>query len=857
MNSASASHLLSQFEAACRSALSSSEKTRAQLRARAAKQRFPVAVWVKQLDALQHKCIKLSNKHNRRQSLIRPRMELVMDEPDEINPQPAIKLEPLNHETFQRKPSVLRRNAVPWSTHAMPQLPEEGDMLGSDDAPRLHRQVSLGSRRGPHRAREHLNELHDLQEEDDSIGSEHSFEMHSQDVVYAEQQYCSGQAPEEQDFDRYMRSYEHQNENRYSLSTGEAFQYENHRQEYRNRYETRGLMHHQNDSVSSIESSRSYNDFSPERMRPLPTPQPLQSRGRPDSFDTDHDDYMAPTPGLSPPGSARPYLSDSGRQSRLSVLSLGDLERDERAQHSTIKKGETMFTDANGAAKRAFVSELQKGFTPAESKKKMCIETYLIAAEKEFFESLKSEQIHGNSKKIRRRSVMLGDGDIDPNDRLTGMQRIMAMRGLGWPLYTVLIALGQVLAANTYQLTLLGGLHNTTAQLYLINFVFIAMSVVWYVLYRRFWAMYTLSIPFLLYSIAFILIGLPYFKVFGGPKSAQYISNAASTLYAAASASGSLFFALNFGSEGGVETEGMVFRACIVQGLQQLWSAGLWYWGHGLDTSSAAINKLYAQSVPSGVAIIVWIIGCFLFIVFLAMLTGLPRYYRQTPGVIPAFYRSLYRRKVIVWFLFSQILSNFWLALPYGSSWYYLWSSQHIKPWLIALMIIFYFVIIWAVVMLAMRHFSKTHTWVPVIFALGTIAPRYFAEYWAVSSIGAYLPWATSATGSAFLGRALWLWLTVLDSCQGVGLGIMLLQTLIRDHVAFTLVCAQMIGAFTTVIAKAADISFSNYLVSFSSWSPGDGPGPFGYPGFWLCLICQLLIPFGFFLLFRKSQLAF
>lgn len=273
------------------------------------------------------------------------------------------------------------------------------------------------------------------------------------------------------------------------------------------------------------------------------------------------------------------------------------------------------------------------------------------------------------------------------------------------------------------------------------------------------------------------------------------------------------------------------------------------------------------------IAVLVWILAFILFLIFGFMFFGLPTYYKQVPGNIPAFYRSLYRRKVIVWFLISQFITNFWLALPYGrksthsvqrrvttylaESWGYLWSSQHLPAWGLALMCFFFFVVVWVLICFIIRELARTHTWAPVIFGLGVIAPRYFAEFWAVSSIGQYLPWTGSPAASAFVGRSLWLWLTVLDSVQGAGLGMMLLQTLIREHVAFSLICAQVLGASATIMAKAIGIPFSDYLVSFSSWEPSEGAGPFGKPLFWLCLFCQFAIPMGFLLFFRKSQLAF
>lgn len=58
--------------------------------------------------------------------------------------------------------------------------------------------------------------------------------------------------------------------------------------------------------------------------------------------------------------------------------------------------------------------------------------------------------------------------------------------------------------------------------------------------------------------------------------------------------------------------------------------------------------------------------------------------------------------------------------------------------------------------------------------------------------------------GGTIAGRSLWLWLGVLDSMQGVGLGIALLQTFTRIHVAVVLTAAQILGAGVTLIAKAS-----------------------------------------------------
>jgi len=92
-----------------------------------------------------------------------------------------------------------------------------------------------------------------------------------------------------------------------------------------------------------------------------------------------------------------------------------------------------------------------------------------------------------------------------------------------------------------------------------------------------------------------------------------------------------------------------VYRACVIQGTQQIFAAGLWYWGHRLAVLSSAgmlepqtLNTSYVVlAVTWAVAIVLIICGIFLFL-------GLPDYYRQLPGRIPAFYKSLTRRKLVL-----------------------------------------------------------------------------------------------------------------------------------------------------------------------------------------------------------------
>jgi len=78
--------------------------------------------------------------------------------------------------------------------------------------------------------------------------------------------------------------------------------------------------------------------------------------------------------------------------------------------------------------------------------------------------------------------------------------------------------------------------------------IYLAASAVWWFLLRHVKAVYVLSIPFIFYGLAFFFVGMvPYIATSTGK---EWMQNVATACYAIASASGSLFFALNFGSEG-------------------------------------------------------------------------------------------------------------------------------------------------------------------------------------------------------------------------------------------------------------------------------------------------------------------
>lgn len=108
--------------------------------------------------------------------------------------------------------------------------------------------------------------------------------------------------------------------------------------------------------------------------------------------------------------------------------------------------------------------------------------------------------------------------------------------------------------------------------------------------------------------------------------------------------------------------------------------------------------------------------------------------------------------------------------------------------------------------------------------------------------------------GSALISRALWLWLGVLDMIQGVGIGMILLSTLTRVHVLFTLGVAQVLGAATTAVARACAPHKLGPAPVFPDITYGSGALANGW--FWIGLLLNLGVSIGYLKFFRKEQLT-
>lgn len=542
-----------------------------------------------------------------------------------------------------------------------------------------------------------------------------------------------------------------------------------------------------------------------------------------------------------------------------------------------LQKVDPFFTDPNGNYYRAFQEKL-KNLSAANSETTTCIEEYLIDSEREWFNTFRNAKLgilkseysarssvrslptsymdtsEGDNQSMRESIVsdefLLGTNYRPPH----GLRKWLQIRIGDWPIYSFFLALGQIMAANSYQIVLLtGAIGETSTKLYIIASIYLLASAGWWWCFRRFPSVVALSSPFFIYGLAFLSIGVGPFVSY---TVKFWVQNLGVGFYALASASGSLMFATNFGDEGGSKVKTWVFRACIIQGSQQMYIAALWYWGSGLTRNTAeGINnatsnsilgtwKITAIAIP--ITALLWAIGFVLWV-------GLPKYYRQAPGKMPSFYRSAMKRKIIKWFFVMALVQNFFMSAPYGRNWAFLYSSTHAKPWQVLCMAILFFIGVWAGLLTALAHLTKKHSWILPLFAIGLGAPRFAQIWWGTSGIGLYLPWAGSYVAGALVSRALWLWLGVLDAIQGVGFGMMMLSTLTRMHVAFAVMATQMVGTLATILARAAA---PNRI----------GPGPISpdisggisaiwEAWFWVALVANLLLCLGFYKFYRKEQL--
>ena len=66
---------------------------------------------------------------------------------------------------------------------------------------------------------------------------------------------------------------------------------------------------------------------------------------------------------------------------------------------------------------------------------------------------------------------------------------------------------------------------------------------------------------------------------------------------------------------------------------------------------------------------------------------------------MPNFFKTLVRRKLVIWFMVAEILRDYWLSPPYGRNWQFLWAQADVPKWAVVVEIAVFFVGIWGLFM--------------------------------------------------------------------------------------------------------------------------------------------------------------
>ena len=687
IESTTTKHLINQFEHACREALSSDRTTREIMRAISAKQRFPVIEWIRRLDKLQNTAIKMCDRSKRRPTtptryglktsfpLFATAQKSVPNASFGSVSTEAVVVPSVNQDSDNRKTIDNGRNAdeeesppidptarkiTPLMSPRSAPSPSIGGVLTSIGSSTGHsssngdcnREPSLllGSHFGPgHTAMKQVQSSDSL--ESLSKMAESSSGGGADEIKLVPEGVAKDQKKEEESDGWGMDS------------------------ELQDDY---------------IPDSSSISDYDPQRASILgvcPVEGTIPSRPTwngqniyqaSEVTDNMHQSSVNPesnvyTSALNPTESAVSRRSAGSRLSLASILGT----REEFA----LSNVEEIFTDTDGKYLKQFCDEL-RSFDAKSLKDDHCIEEFLNRSEKEWASTIRSKKLGVESlfnydlksHFLPKPEGVSGAGEPNSTDfsletraedmspypnRPTGLKLFLQRRIGDWPIYSFLLSLvslfliwlngqGQVIAANSFQLTLLTDQSIQSAlQLYVLASIYLVTSVMWWYVFRRFQAIYCLSVPFYLYGFAFFLIGLPSFSTLA--PSRTWINNVGTACYAVASSSGSLYFALNFADEIDAPVTTWIFRACIIQGVQQASATGLWYWGHSLAALTAA-EMLTLQNLMTSTTVtcVTWPIAVLLILIGVSLFLGLPDYYRRLPGGIPAFYKSLTRRKLVV-----------------------------------------------------------------------------------------------------------------------------------------------------------------------------------------------------------------
>jgi alpha-1,3-glucan synthase len=568
VESTTTSHLLKQFKLAIDSALSSKPEIRAMMRARSAKQRFPVAQWVEDLEILQSTSIRVHQKERAKSQNPSPAVGAYnaiygMMTPQAPSTRSGASTPPLQPSSRPGTMGSLQRNSIIYSRDPSP---------GGEVRPRsgLSRQMSFGVRpvsgNIETRGRRDLAKVSVI-EGDDNTGR------------------ASPEAEEDSDEELMAACY---GDDDYSILPDGA----------------------DSTRVQTPQSSVALTKEALSAQRASQGAVMARSNNTPSSSAAPS--IVGTEDTLIPP--SRPWTEPGNRLSSASVLSVDSVIGEKK--DFKLQKVDPFFTDSNGEYYKVFEKRLED-LNGANSDNQLCIEQYLEKSEKKWFNKFRDARL-GRNQGSPSSSVYRGKGGSSPSGSITnddetshgsgherkepptdefllgddyvpptGLKKWMQIRIGEWPVYSLFLGLGQIIAANSYQITLLTGEVGQTAEkLYGIATVYLVTSILWWFFFRYCKSVLVLAVPWFLYGTAFLVIGMAHFEP--DSYSRGWIQNVGSGIYAAASSSGSIFFALNFGDESGAPVKQWVFRACLIQGTQQAYVIALWYWGSTLTKANNA-----------------------------------------------------------------------------------------------------------------------------------------------------------------------------------------------------------------------------------------------------------------------------
>lgn len=656
VESTTTTHLLKQFKNAIRSALSSKTKVRAMMRARSSLQRFPVAQWVEDLETLQSTAMKIHLKEATRKNRNASRLSLFQK--GDPSQQVVITSQPIDESegtmTTITTPSVSRAPSQWQSRAPSPVAEERHSGSTTDNSEGVDQEMNSAAKSGP-----------EIQSRKRSITH-----LPRNSSITSLKSLRRGLPP---------------------LPTTSAASTSRIDEVTENPSIDGTLAGNEGDSRDREPGENSSPTGSLRVIDPNnPFQTPVISR--------------ASSPGPSCtccPG----CLNHNSIKKSGSLLSLASIMAEQKKFE--LQNVDPFFTDSNSSYYKSF-SKMLDVVNAKTSEDQLCIERFLIKSERKWFDQRHNVKVNYSATSTPATSVfrsprsdndqsnssrdgsiiaantpdefLLGDDFVAP----TGLRKFFQRKIGDWQIYSFLLAFvslsiscapnycntnsyhqGQIIAANSYQITLITGeIGQTAEKLYVIASIYLAASIAWWMVFRRMKSVFVLATPFALYGMAFFLLGMaPYVASISGR---GWVYNVATALYAIASASGSFFFALNFGDEGwspaeplieklmliiigGAPVAAWVFRACVIQGTQQIYVALLWYWGSsltslsstGVPTTSLITSTPIVTAITTPIAVLMWVIGVLLYL-------GLPNYYRQKPGKVPSFYRSLLRRRIVL-----------------------------------------------------------------------------------------------------------------------------------------------------------------------------------------------------------------